>query len=72
MSEPKRMTVTWKDLGGGETGKTEWVSLAEYKLLEAEVERLTKAGDNLVYVVSEHPVSEPFVKAWFAAKGVQS
>ncbi len=39
---------------------------------KAEVERLSKAGDNLVYVVSEHPVSEPFVKAWFAAKGVQS
>ena len=40
--------------------------------LNDRVERLTKAGDNLVYVVSEHPVSEPFVKAWFAAKGVQS
>jgi chromosome segregation ATPase len=38
--------------------------------LKAEVERLTKAGDNLVYVVSEHSVSEPFVKAWFDAKGV--
>jgi len=42
---------------------------AENARLKAEVERLTKAGDNLVYVVSEHPVSEPFVKAWFAAKG---
>ena len=37
-------------------------------LLKAEVERLTKAGDNLVYVVTEHPVAEPFVKAWFTAK----
>jgi hypothetical protein len=37
-------------------------------LLKAEVERLTKAGDNLVYVVTEHPVAEPFVKAWAAAK----
>ncbi len=36
--------------------------------LQAQVERLTKAGDNLVYVVTEHPVAEPFVKAWFAAK----
>ena len=36
--------------------------------LEAQVERLTNAGDNLVYVVSDHFVSEPFVKAWFAAK----
>jgi hypothetical protein len=36
--------------------------------LKDEVERLTKAGNNLVYVASEHPVSEPFVKAWFAAK----
>ena len=36
--------------------------------LKDEVERLTKAGDNLVYVVTEHPVAEPFVKAWFAAK----
>jgi uncharacterized coiled-coil protein SlyX len=44
----------------------------EIARLKAEVERLTKAGDNLVYVASEHPVSEPFVKAWFAAKGVQS
>ena len=36
--------------------------------LQAQVERLTKAGDNLVYVVTEHPVAEPFVKAWNAAK----
>ena len=36
--------------------------------LQAQVERMTKAGNNLVYVASEHPVSEPFVKAWFAAK----
>jgi FtsZ-binding cell division protein ZapB len=36
--------------------------------LKAEVERLTKAGDNLVFVVTEHPVAEPFVKAWNAAK----
>jgi len=36
--------------------------------LQKQVERLTKAGDNLVYVVTEHPVAEPFVKAWFAAK----
>jgi hypothetical protein len=40
----------------------------DIKRLKAEVERLTKAGDNLVYVVTEHPVAEPFVKAWFAAK----
>jgi len=41
--------------------------------LQAQVERLTKAGDNLVYVVTEHPVAEPFVKAWNAAKeGKQS
>jgi len=33
-----------------------------------QYERVIKAGDNLVYVVSEHPVSEPFVKAWFVAK----
>ena len=46
---------------------------AENARLKAEVERLTKAGDNLVYVVTEHPVAEPFVKAWFAAKeGEQS
>jgi len=38
------------------------------KELQAQVERLTKAGNNLVYVASEDPVSEPFVKAWFAAK----
>jgi len=47
VSDPKRMTVTWKDLGGGETGKTKWVSLAEYKLLEAEVERLK---NNVAYL----------------------
>ena len=40
----------------------------DIKTLKAQVERLTKAGDNLVYVVTEHPVAEPFVKAWFAAK----
>jgi hypothetical protein len=44
------------------------VLAVECDSLKAEVERLAKAGDNLVYVASEHPVSEPFVKAWFAAK----
>ena len=34
----------------------------------SDIRRLTKAGDNLVYVVTEHPVAEPFVKAWFTAK----
>jgi hypothetical protein len=55
--------------------ETNFVKLSVYQSLEAEnarlkaeVERLTKAGDNLVYVVTEHPVAEPFVKAWFAAK----
>jgi len=33
-----------------------------------QYERVIKAGDNLVFVASEHPVAEPFVKAWFAAK----
>jgi hypothetical protein len=48
-------------------------TLIPNKELQAQVERLTKAGDNLVYVVTEHPVAEPFVKAWFAAKeGKQS
>jgi chromosome segregation ATPase len=42
--------------------------VSENARLKAEVERLTKAGNNLVYCVSEHPVSEQFVKAWFAAK----
>ena len=41
---------------------------AEIAHLKAEVESLRKAGDNLVFVASEHPVAEPFVKAWFAAK----
>ena len=36
--------------------------------LQKQIERLTKAGDNLVYVVTEHPVAESFVKAWFSAK----
>jgi hypothetical protein len=50
-----------------ETDNARWLRCLEDK------ERLTKAGDNLVYVASEHPVSEPFVKAWFAAKeGKQS
>jgi hypothetical protein len=43
-------------------------TLIPNKELQAQVERLTKAGDNLVFVASEHPVAEPFVKAWFAAK----
>jgi hypothetical protein len=44
------------------------ISITPNRELKAQVERLTKAGDNLVYVVTEHPVAEPFVKAWFAAK----
>ena len=47
---------------------TQWVRAVEYDRLKAQVERLTKAGGNLVYVVSEHPSAEPFVKGWFAAK----
>lgn len=47
MSNPKRMTVTWKELGGGNTGKTEWVSIAEYTRLKAEYERLTANTDKL-------------------------
>jgi hypothetical protein len=46
----------------------DWVLYEDYARLKEQVERLTKAGDNLVYVVTEHPVAEPFVKAWFAAK----
>jgi len=44
------------------------IASQDIKTLREQVERLTKAGDNLVYVVTEHPVAEPFVKAWFAAK----
>jgi hypothetical protein len=40
MSEPKRLTFTSREVGGGETSKTEWVSLADYAKLKAEVERL--------------------------------
>ena len=66
-----------------ETGEADYVvSLEDYKKmagmfnaeflrLQAEVERLTKAGDNLVYLASEDPVSEPFIKAWFAAKDAE-
>ena len=43
MSQPKRMTFTSREVGGGHTSKTEWVSLEDYELLKAEVERLTKA-----------------------------
>jgi len=32
------------------------------------IHKLTKAGDNLVFVSSENPVAEPFVKAWNAAR----
>ena len=69
MSEPKRYSDldVWKALHFGENDSG-WVKWEDYARLKAEVERLTKAGDNLVYVVTEHPVAEPFVKAWFAAK----
>jgi hypothetical protein len=57
----------------GSESEPRFVLLSDYQHLRTRVERLTKAGDNLVYVASEHPVSEPFVKAWFAAKeGKQS
>jgi hypothetical protein len=35
---------------------------------EEDYERLRKAGDNLVYVVSDHPIVEPLVKAWWEAR----
>ena len=40
MSQPKRMTFTSREVGGGQTSKTEWVLLEDYELLKAEVERL--------------------------------
>lgn len=67
MSEPKRYDLFVEASLQAEEGG-EWVKWEDYYDLKEQVERLTKAGDNLVYVVSEHPVSEPFVKAWFAAK----
>jgi hypothetical protein len=42
--------------------------MATADVIDANNQRLTKAGNNLVFVVTEHPVAEPFVKAWFAAK----
>ena len=40
MSQPKRMTFISREVGGGQTSKTEWVLLEDYELLKAEVERL--------------------------------
>jgi hypothetical protein len=34
------MTFTSREVGGGQTSKTEWVLLEDYELLKAEVERL--------------------------------
>jgi hypothetical protein len=79
MSEPKRFNFSATivhHIGGEKTAALKYhtepdglfVSYEDYARLKAEVERLTKAGDNLVFVVTEHPVAEPFVKAWFSAK----
>ena len=52
MSDPKRMTFTSKAFAnGGWEEKTEWVSLADYAELKAEVERLTKAGDAMAFSI---------------------
>lgn len=40
-------------------------ALCEIRQLKSKLERLTKAGSNLVYVASEQPVAEPFVQAWW-------
>lgn len=53
MNEPKRMTVTWKELGGGLKDKTEWVSLEDYTRLQAEVARL-RAGSFVTAVPAKH------------------
>ena len=47
MSQPKRMTFTSREVGGGQTSKTEWVSLEDYELLKAEVERLKEDNRQL-------------------------
>ena len=44
MSQPKRMTFTSREVGGGQTSKTEWVLLEDYELLKAEVDRLRAAS----------------------------
>ena len=71
MSEPKR--YGWEvneenDFALVEHPQGQYVDYEDYARLKAEIERLTKAGNNLVYVASEDPVSKPFIKAWFAAK----
>ena len=73
MSEPKRMTFTSREVGGGETGKTEWVSLADYARLKAENERLRKAGDAMAVEVNGRYFGKRLIKEWNAAKeGKQS
>ena len=54
MSQPKRMTFTSREVGGGQTSKTEWVLLEDYELLKAEVERLRASSFVTAVPVEEY------------------
>ena len=78
MSEPKRWTVQWDESGDCECSQEEhvegdFVYYSEYARLKAEVERLTKAGDEILNGWQSNSGSdvERFTKAcwlWITAK----
>jgi hypothetical protein len=40
-------------------------ALCEIRQLKSRLEKMTQAGNNLIFVASDHPVAEPFVQAWW-------
>ena len=66
MSEPQRYTLALPDISYGmdESNKGEYVLWRDYAKLQAEVKRLTKAGDAMA--VDLPPFGS--VKEWNAAK----
>ena len=65
MAEVKRYTASIMHPGVREDPEGLLVAYHHYAELKAKLERLTQAGNNLVYVASEHPVAETFVQAWW-------
>jgi len=71
---PERLARHWFDVANDLRAENERLNkqiesiMTTADIIDQRYQRLMKAGDNLVFVASEHPAANPFVNAWFAAK----
>jgi hypothetical protein len=78
VNEPNRFHFDSESGQLFEAGLGEWVRYADYAALQAEVERLRRAGDAVIEKLAEAYAGEPsdfdhahVFKGWIEAKGEQ-